>query len=349
MFLPAVASVGEDQPLVVDLIREVTGPGAQDETREVLNCDLVGLVEWTMGYPPAGFESGTSWASYVPLAGLAGIGSLPYVDRILEAALQGVIGSGFSGFRPTVLVTGDTDASTESDILNYLAAVEDSGAWATLLLWNPEQLTRRVVRRLKMGHSVGIHPFARSGSDEEYELSVRNLSRCVREATGGDPVACRNHKFQWHEAATQRGYLRNEGVKADLNLVAADGKSWIGTPTGLGVPGLDVDDESNAGLWVIPTHLEDEVFLYDLDYCYGNSRDRRAGDPMGVVRDFLELWVLGEGKVACVNLHPEHIDGEYGRILRCVLDWGVANTVAMPNLDTFVEGLGTGAWRACVD
>jgi hypothetical protein len=85
----------------------------------------------------------------------------------------------------------------------------------------------------------------------------------------------------------------------------------------------------------LPTVLEDDVFLYDYDYCY---RPHGGGDSFAadlIVR-FLDDWLLQQQWPAVVNLHPEHVDPTHNAVMNAVLSWASAAGVWMPTLDTFI-------------
>jgi hypothetical protein len=348
--LPKASGGGPRYSIVPVPTRFVCASGGTDAVEDLFSglaassdirssCDLVGLLNWSLGYSSDDGKICARWPEYSQIPETGALSTIPYVDCILDC-LADQVGHRISAYRdPTLLITGDTDAASESDIVSYITAVEDSGGAATLLVWSESQLTERIVGLLGEKHSIGIHPYALDGSFDSYADRCIALSRHVQELSGRPPSACRNHKFQWHEPNEARQVLADLGVRADLNLVAADGKCWLGIPTGVAQANAVLSISSGVHFWEIPTVIEDEVFLYDLDYCFHRSGDLRAMYPFAVITDFLDYWVLQAGRPACVNLHPEHVSGDYGKVLAAVLGWARANGVRMPSMTTYIAEL----------
>lgn len=327
-------NTGDKRDVVEDLFSD---GGAGSDIRS--SCDLVGLLNWSLGYSPYEDTTLSRWPEFSRISETGALSTIPYVDWILDC-LARRLGRSAGAYRdPTLLITGDTDAALEGNLVTYIEAVEDAGGAATLLVWSESQLTERVVSLVGDTHSIGIHPFALDGNFGSYADRCITLSRHVQKMLGKPPVACRNHKFQWHEPNEARQLLADLGMRADLNLVAADGRCWLGTPTGLAHASAALTMANDAHFWEIPTVIEDEVFLYDLEYCFCRSGDLRAKNPFAVITDFLDYWVLEEGRPACLNLHPEHVGRDYGKVLAAVLDWAQTNRVRMPSISTYITEL----------
>ncbi len=302
------------------------------------SADLICLLKLALGYVQFNLTKDVpplDWSFYAPAARLR----CSEWDNYLDSVLKGVVSYLADYFSvPLVsdwppigglLITGDTDNATEDDLDSFIEASETAGAACTLLIRRPSHLNNRVLNAVNRGHNLGIHPYSDDGTFGAYRASVQELSATIRACTGSDPVAARNHRFQWFEPNIYRPLLAQEGVQFDFNLVAATGQTWLGTPVGIGSPLPDpfARTPNGGSVWVCPTVMEDEVFLYDLDYCFGQSGATMADRPGYYVIAFLEWWIFELGLVACVNLHPEHSRAPYDRIQNVILDWAHSQRV----------------------
>lgn len=296
-------------------------------TEVTSHIDLVALFDWATGSSVSSSRSTrTNW-SYLALdTNMGWTASYAFTDSVVDELLLAIDGPDPTGRglirEPWFLVTGDTDDASESQILEYLEFMGEREVPVVLLFRSGEQLTPRVVRAMGNYHQAGIHPYAHGGDTGEFLDDLARLADATADATGQAPLACRHHRFQWHDPKVVRQALLERGVRAELNLVAASGRSWIGTPTGIGWPlSVRVSSRSRPPLWIIPTVLEDDVFLFDEEYCYTHSHDVHRDMPRHFLREFLNYWYLFRGLPICVNLHPEHVVDPLRWVMDTVVEW----------------------------
>lgn len=243
-----------------------------------------------------------------------------------------------------LLVTGDTDDATNEQIDEFLRVVEKAGGRASLLVRSfaryPSATIRNAVAR---GHGIGLHPFSEDGSVEQFRADFAHL-KAQRDAFGfGRIGGVRNHRFQWVGRAESVTLERDAGVGFDLNCVAASGCSWLGSASGLAFPipfwPLAGRKFSHLPLH-LPTIIEDDVYLYDHDYCYKRHThgDSFAEDLM--IR-FLDDWVRRRRWPVVANLHPEHVAAPHSGVMDAVLEWASGVQVWMPTLESFVDWIET--------
>lgn len=304
------------------------------------SIDLLALIQWSLGYAPIQSQSLRNWSNYYENFTFGHAAAEPVLDYLMDE-LSYIISQRRvpNRYDPTLIITGDADSAEETEIHTYLDSIERVGGYANIIIRRPEQLTTGIVTRVKDGHSVGIHPYASDGSLPKYEESVKNLASRVREMTGQNPLSSRHHRFQWIQPEGSRTLLANEGVRIDFTLVASNDNCWIGAPTGFAFPIPIITKSVNQVLWIMPTIVEDEIFIYNLGYCFLYSNDRVALHPVRFVIDFLDNWVLERGLPACINLHPEHVPKPYDTLHKAILSWVEKNKVAAPPLESFLESI----------
>jgi hypothetical protein len=314
---------------------------------EFLAREILGPVSSCGG--DARFED---WAEAYGEASSQALSSVCYVDQILQLigavlieacaeAMPVVIDYYPPGKSAPLIVTGDTDDASASQLQSYLLTLENYGVRASLLIrqfipYAAEQLEEAFGR----GHCFGIHPYSEGGLASEF---AENFTALVSShmACFGEPVyGVRNHRFQWIERTNTIRLERQCGVIFDLNCVAASGHSWLGTGSGVGFPIAFPPLEEDFSLYPLqlPTVLEDDVFLFTYDYCYRPFDD---GDdlPKEAAIRFLQDWLITRRWPATVNLHPEHIAAETRGLLDAVLEWASSANLWMPSLREFAEWL----------
>jgi hypothetical protein len=233
-----------------------------------------------------------------------------------------------------VLLTGDSDDATAEQLETYLDLLEESSVHGTILLKDARRFSRRQISAaVEADHSFGIHPYAASGSVREYRQRFTALFRAVETLTGELPVAVRNHRFQWVGRNTHVDLEAELKIPFDLNNVAANGRAWLGSASGLASPYVVPRGFRAAavGPRQLPTALEDDIFLYQSEYSYSPFRDGDLLSLDAIIR-FLEQWQITGHKATVVNLHPEHVRPHNRWLLCGVLEWIDHYSVWAPSL-----------------
>lgn len=239
-----------------------------------------------------------------------------------------------------LLVTGDTDDATNEQIDEFLSAVERAGGRASLLVRSFASYSSATIRdAVARGHGIGLHPFSDDGSVERFQADFAELL-AQRDAFGlGRIGGVRNHRFQWIARAETVALEHDAGVGFDLNCVAASGCSWLGSASGLAFPipfwPMAGREFSHLPLH-LPTSIEDDVYLYDHDYCYKRQTNGDSFADDLLIR-FLDDWVLRRRWPVVANLHPEHVTTPHNRVMDAVLEWASTAHVWMPTLESFLD------------
>lgn len=297
----------------------------------ICNVDLLGLLAWAYGLScPA--EPPDNWSHYVAASNLGGLSLDGYVDDLVDCVATDLGARPENATTGSIVVTGDSDNASEGDIVAFLNSVGEYGGSATVLIRNVHQITPQVISAVRDGnHSLGIHPYSEVAQTDDFLRCAEELIASCTAATGERPVAFRAHRFQWHDPAVVRRSLAGLGIRLDLNLVCANGTAWLGAPTGAFVPSaIRVLSED---FWIIPTVIEDEVFLYDVEYGFKYVPNARKYDPIRYVAECLDHLVLGRGLPVVVNLHPEHMASGYSHLHWAVLHWAANNRVSCLSAD----------------
>jgi len=124
----------------------------------------------------------------------------------------------------------------------------------------------------------------------------------------------------------------NLDIIFDMNSVLANGNTWIGTGNGTGIPipFPPINQIYSLRPLSLTTVIEDDVFLFNYDYCYKPYIDDIFSSEK-LILSFLDDWVLRRKKTAQVNLHPQNEKD----ILRLIIDWVVSNGVWNPSLPEY--------------
>ncbi|MCJ7812316.1 hypothetical protein MUP95_03220, partial [bacterium] len=165
----------------------------------------------------------------------------------------------------------------------------------------------------------------------------------------GVPISgVRNHKFQWMGRDTTIRLEQDEKVFFDLNCVASSEATWIGTGSGIGFPIPFPPDNNKFFIYPlqIPTLFEDDVFLFDHDYCY---KPFQNGDSLTVafVLNYLQEWISNKQLPAVLNLHPEHVTPFTRVLLDKIIEWISISNLWTPTLHEFanwINDIATKKW-----
>lgn len=185
------------------------------------------------------------------------------------------------------------------------------------------------------GHSLGIHPYSEDGDARLYTNSFESLSsEC---GLYSDEISgIRNHYFQRINRTLALEIAAKLGISFDLNCVASSERTWIGTGSGIGIP-LPYPKLQKT-VFQVPTIIEDDVFIYDLDYCYKSFQTGVLfSDDLCLY--FLETWILKYNLPCVVNLHPEHIRPQHRSLFDRISDWAFSNNVWSPSLSEYGQWL----------
>jgi len=197
-----------------------------------------------------------------------------------------------------------------------------------------------IVDAQRRGHCFGLHPYSASANPDEYIRNYASLSRDFATLVGGTISGVRNHRFQRIGRTLHVEMEKESRVIFDLNCVAASGHTWLGTGSGVGFP---IAYPPGDGYFLaqplhLPTILEDDVLLFDHDYCY---RSFDTGDNATITQavDYLRMWILDKRKPAVLNLHPEHVTPATRMLLDAILAWITSNNIWAPSLAEFGKWL----------
>jgi len=319
----------------------------------IFSINIVGLLERAIyGSKLIDSSNFDSWADIYGVDYFQGIAKTCYVDKIINFILYKMhifspqaFPVKIDYFPPNksapLIITGDSDSASITQIEEYLNMVTEVGGNATILLKSGELLTEDfMVKEMQNGHCFGIHPFSElntaKGFCEKFDELVHNHVVKV-----GLPLpAVRNHYFQYIRGVDTHRLECEIPVLFDLNCVAASGKTFIGSASGIGFP-LAFPPKVDHVVFEqhplhFPTLIEDDVFLFDYDYCY-KSFDFGDRLSIQVCTDFLEEWLIKNRLPALVNLHPEHVTVETKIILEAILKFKSENNIWAPNLLDFAK------------
>jgi hypothetical protein len=293
-----------------------------------------------------------SWADIFGYNHHQGIANQCYVDKMLNLIFNTMsevnpealpLRTGFYPIGKTapLIITGDSDDATPSQILDYLKTIESCNAKANILLKQFESYDPALLTQVRnRGHDFGIHPFSSSGNLEGYEQNFENLAEIYRSLFSA-PIPCvRNHYFQYIDQQNLLRLERKAHVLFDLNCVAASGHTWIGSGSGIGFPlPYPPQNEENDVKFhplQLPTIIEDDVFLFVLDYCYQFPKTG-VELPIQLCLMFLSEWVIKNRLPATINLHPEHVTPSTRKLLDEIVLWIQDNKVWTPSLTEFAK------------
>lgn len=235
---------------------------------------------------------------------------------------------------PPLLITGDTDDASNYQLEYYFHLLKDYEAHGTILIKDFTVFSESLLKNgRQQGHCFGVHPFSERGIAQEYQQSFEKLQSFYTKIFNEPIYAIRNHRFQFipdvHEEEQQ--------VIFNLNCVTAHNNTWIGSASGIAYPipyPREITIMDNFLPLHLPTIIEDDVFLYKLDYCYKSLTD---GDTMAydAILSFLETWIVRRRWPLIANLHPEHGTTNNRGIFTCILQWANSSEIWMPGLSEF--------------
>lgn len=262
---------------------------------------------------------------------------LNYVMKYGGESIPGRVHSYPPGLSAPVVITGDTDSATEEDLQSYCNLMTSNGVHSTLLIKDFSPFSPRLFMSFLVDrHSLGIHPYSENLTFDEFSNSFHSLCEQLQNFSIKKPVGVRNHCFQLLNRDLQIMLENDHHVDFDLNCVTASGRTWIGSGSGLGQPLPFWDDERGilSTLLQLPTIIEDDVFIYDFEYCY---KPFRTGVYLStdMCIEFLKNWILEKKLPCCINLHPEHIKPEYEILIKRIVWWLRKMNIWAPNLDEF--------------
>lgn len=328
-----------------------------DATQIAVGIDLIGWFKWAMlrmGKPAVDLQLET-WADVYSIEHTQCIADDCYLDGLIQLLLRHLVAACQDAFPVTIghyppkktapiLITGDSDSATSNQLDTYLEAVHSAGAKASILIRTYSPYSKAQLRMAEAdGHCFGLHPYSDSGDYTQFKDSFDTLKVMHKEILGTWPSCVRNHIFQYVGSQQLTVLEREARITFDLNCVAASGETWAGTGSGVGIPisfpPLDTDTAYELFPLQFPTLIEDDVFLFDYDYCY-RSFVHGAESPTDVCLDYLDDWILERSLPAVVNLHPEHVTDSTRFLLDAILEWVHIHDVWAPSL------VGYAAWLA---
>ncbi len=240
-----------------------------------------------------------------------------------------------------IIITGDSDDATDSQLLEYVNTIQHKNAVASLIMrqhvtYNSDKLTNYK----SDGHNFGIHPYSDMHTYEEYAGNFYDLYEKHTSHINSPVYAVRNHRFQWVGRTSTIEIERKLDVIFDLNCVAVNDSCWMGTGSGVGfpIPFPPQNDIFSFFPLQLPTIIEDDVFLFNHDYCF---KDYVSGDRTAVLSsiDFIYDWVISKRMPATLNLHPEHVTNNSRMLLDEVLNIIEKHDIWTPSLEEFSNWL----------
>ena len=318
----------------------------------VFALDFVGLMDTAILGPredsagmPDVFED---WAEAYGTTLTQNLARTPIIDYsicMIRALLFDICSGAFpvevdyypDGKTAPLLITGDTDDATAGQLETYFQKLESHGARGTVIIKAFRAYSEEALLSARIeGHAFGIHPYGRTATVKAYQRSFRELLGQYRQLFQDAPCAIRNHRFQWVGRTGCLGPAIRGGVYFDMNCVAANGQNWLGSGSGVAfpIPFPPIGGRFSPHPLHLPTIIEDDVLLHDLEYCY---RPFENGDSFSVdaAISFLDDWVLKERWPAAVNFHPEHTTLTIRQLIDSVLSWAERKGVWMPSLIEF--------------
>jgi hypothetical protein len=256
--------------------------------------------------------------------------------ELMPSAFPALVDQKPVGLSSPVLITGDSDSTTSTQMATYLDYLAGAPAGVTVLV--REDWAQRLAGESPLDNapSVGVHPFGEQG--RTYRESFAEICQQIKIARGSPATAVRGHHFQYAGRTSVLDCCRANAVAFDLNCVAANGQLWGGSASGVGFP---MRYPPLAGRYEklplhLPTVVEDDVFLFSHDYCYRPTRESPAGATDAVI-SILDSWVLENHCPACLNLHPEHVEPSNSHVLAAVIQWCRQNSIWAPSLDEYSD------------
>ena len=274
------------------------------------------------------------------------LADIPTFDILLNDIFQlmQTIAPGFLpitiGFFPPgktapLIITGDTDYATSDELKKYAYTLNDKNLKASLMFMGFDKYACEILGDIqKEGNSIGIHPYSPHRLAKEYEDSFNSL---VAEGENNLKriIGVRNHFFQRIDDVLTFKLAAKHNIHYDFNCVASSENSWIGTGSGIGLPiPIPYFFDVMCPVFHFPTIIEDDVFIYDYDYCY-KSFITGVFFSDDVCIDYLHQWLFNYMLPCAINLHPEHIRSEHRFVLDRILNWASVHKIWAPSLDEY--------------
>lgn len=332
-----LASLKDDESIPIGA-EPVDGQSSPSHSYFAIN--LISALDRALGLAPTGPSTFTDWTEFYEFgAGALGC-QTPELEQLthhifLSAGLEIADCLTAAG---RLFVTGDTDDATTADIHAYLDSCEGLGIAPCLLFKRFDVYDDSVFSRLRMaGYDVGIHPHSPTGAVDQYLADFNLLSAKVRDTFGCNPIAFRNHQFQFiPRDVTWRAAVCNQLV-FDLNACCWGEGVFIGSPNGVSVPLQAWLSRRPFPLWLVPTVIEDDMYLLQLGYCRGGTREAKISE----VTEFLANWIIAGGRDVVANFHPEHVGRENEWLLKAVGQWARSHKVIAPKLSELTASVRT--------
>jgi hypothetical protein len=314
-------------PLAVVSVGEASGSA-------VIGVDLLGMLDQCLLGPrdSGGLVVDTAelYGHIAPVQSLANSFFLHKLLVFIQRLLIGYFVPAFPvliepyppGKQAPIIITGDSDDATPRDLDEYFRCFEQRGLRCSVMLrdifaYPVNQLHDAVAR----GHCFGIHPYSVDATGDELRKDYSGLIDGFCEVFGRPPEFVRHHRFQWLGRATTLEIQRAQRVTFDLNCVAASGATWLGSGSGaaLPIPYPPIGEDWLREPLHLPTCIEDDVLLYDLDYCY---RPFVTGDCSAVDAAIATIERYARHRApAVLNLHPEHMRPPYSSFVTDLADY----------------------------
>lgn len=313
----------------------------------VFGVDICGLLERCMLGPASvsGFED---WAEAYGTDVSQSLCDTHFIDRFLSV-ITDFLGNNLMAafparvwyYPPTrtapLIITGDTDDATETQLNDYLETLESYRTRGSVIIRTFANFSESSLKAaMERGHCFGIHPYSPTAQKGPFLENYHELLANHQKVFGTPVYGVRNHRFQWISRNITVEVERETEAYFDLNCVAASGSIWLGSPSGVGfpIPFPPSLDRFSKFPRLLPTVLEDDVLLFSHDYSY---RPLLSGDclPIEAALGFLEDWLIVKKKPATLNLHPEHITPEKRWLLDATLEWATSMQIWNPNLQEF--------------
>ncbi len=319
--------------------------------QNVICIDIIKFLNYSMLGPEnksnIKYEEWTDVYGSLPSQSLANVA---YIDKLINLIINLLIEMSWKAFpvkvgyyppekSAPIIITGDTDDATNNQIDDYLTALEKENISVTLLMKKFNSYSEKHLNDILLrNHAFGIHPYSESGTVDGYINNFNSLCDYHNKTFDVPISGVRNHRFQWVDRTIAIELEKDAGVFFDLNCIAVTGHSWLGTGSGTGFP-ISFPPQNNLfNIYPLqlPTIIEDDVFLFDYDYCYIPFK---SGDRLSVfvLIEYLQTWIFNHKLPAVLNLHPEHVTPNKRIILDEIIQWISSSNLWTPSLFEFAN------------
>jgi hypothetical protein len=336
--------VKNEEPRTISISRTMN-----NKTVTFFHADLIEYLTRMMLGPSSGnFEE---WSDVYSTDQFQSLVSSPIIDNFLNnlfiiigdtipSAFQQVVDYYPYGKTAPVIFTGDSDDVNKYQLVEYYNKLSAVGIVPTILIRNETcyKYSKAIIQNGSC--SLGIHPYSETGLVPDYNIDFKFLCSKIRIDERKEIIGLRNHHFQWVGKETEWNLCREWNVIFNLNCITAGYNTWIGSGSGVGFP-IAFPPIKNIFSDIplhLPTIIEDDVFIFDHEYCYKYHKDGDSATSDTVIQ-FLNNWVLKWRKPATVNFHPEHTQINNSWLLDIVIDWCSQNNIWTPSLEEFRQWL----------